>query len=85
MTLFIIIDYYNSISYNIVNLSGNNCILLRSPGKNTINIYVYKSRGNIMFFTMGLVLGFVIGWYVNEKVENLADKANPLNWFKKKQ
>jgi len=37
-----------------------------------------------MFFTIGLVLGFVLGWYVNKKVENLADKVNPLNWFKKK-
>ena len=59
-------------------------MLLRAPGKNTINIYVYKFGENIMFFTIGLVLGFVIGWYVNEKVENLADKANPLKWFKKK-
>ena len=38
----------------------------------------------IMFFTIGLVLGFAIGWWVNEKVENLADKVNPLEWFKKK-
>jgi len=38
----------------------------------------------IMFFTIGLVLGFAIGWWVNEKVENLAEKANPLKWFKKK-
>ena len=37
-----------------------------------------------MFFTIGLILGFVLGWYVNEKVENLADKVNPLRWFKKK-
>ena len=36
-----------------------------------------------MFFTIGLVLGFAIGWWVNEKVENLAEKANPLKWFKK--
>ena len=37
-----------------------------------------------MFFTLGLIIGFVLGLYVNEKVENLADKVNPLNWFKKK-
>jgi hypothetical protein len=37
-----------------------------------------------MFFTIGLVLGFVIGWYVNEKFEDLANNANPLKWFKKK-
>ena len=37
-----------------------------------------------MFFTLGLVLGFGLGWYVNEKVENVADKVNPLNCFKKK-
>ena len=80
--LFIIIYYYNSISSNIVNLVI--VVLLRSPEKNTINIHVYKFRENIMFFTIGLVLGFVLGWYVNEKVENLADKVNPLSWFKKK-
>ena len=27
-----------------------------------------------MFFTIGLILGFAIGWWVNEKVENLADR-----------
>lgn len=37
-----------------------------------------------MFLTIGFVIGFVAGWYVNEKVENLADKINPMNWFKKK-
>ena len=37
-----------------------------------------------MFFTIGLILGFVLGWWVNEKVENLGEKVNPLNWLKKK-
>jgi hypothetical protein len=36
-----------------------------------------------MFFTLGLVIGFGLGWYVNEKVEDLADKLNPTKWFKK--
>jgi hypothetical protein len=26
-----------------------------------------------MFLTIGLVLGFIIGWYVNEKFEDLQD------------
>jgi len=30
------------------------------------------------------VIGFGLGWYVNEKVEDVAEKINPLNWFKKK-
>ena len=32
---------------------------------------------------MFLTIGFVAGWYVNEKVENLAEKLNPIKWFKK--
>jgi uncharacterized membrane protein (Fun14 family) len=36
-----------------------------------------------MFLTIGFIVGFVVGWYVNEKVENLADKINPMKWFKK--
>jgi hypothetical protein len=36
-----------------------------------------------MFLTLGFVLGFVAGWYVNEKVEDLAGKLNPIKWFKK--
>ena len=35
-----------------------------------------------MFFTLGVVIGFVLGWWVNEKVENLGDKLNPFKWFK---
>ena len=38
-----------------------------------------------MFLTIGFVLGFVAGWYVNEKVEDLAGKLNPLNWIKRKK
>ena len=37
-----------------------------------------------MFFTLGLIIGVGLGWWVNEKVENLADKLNPFSWFKKK-
>ena len=36
-----------------------------------------------MFLTIGFILGFVAGWYVNEKIENLAEKMNPIKWFKK--
>ena len=36
-----------------------------------------------MFFTLGLLIGFGLGWYVNEKIEDLADKLNPYNWIKK--
>jgi len=34
--------------------------------------------------TLAFILGFAAGWFVNEKVENLGEKINPLNWFKKK-
>ena len=37
-----------------------------------------------MFFTLGLIIGFGLGWYVNEKIEDVADKLNTYNWTKKK-
>ena len=37
-----------------------------------------------MFLTIGFIVGFIVGWGVNEKVENLGEKVNPLNWIKKK-
>ena len=36
-----------------------------------------------MFLTIAFIIGFVAGWYINEKVENLAEKLNPIKWFKK--
>ena len=36
-----------------------------------------------MFLTIGLVLGFIIGWYVNEKFEGLTDMINKLKFWKK--
>jgi len=38
-----------------------------------------------MFLTIGFIIGFVVGWWVNEKVEDLAGNLNPINWFKKKK
>jgi uncharacterized protein YneF (UPF0154 family) len=35
-----------------------------------------------MFTTIAFILGFIAGWWVNEKVEDAATKLNPLNWFK---
>ena len=37
-----------------------------------------------MFITIGFIVGFIVGWWVNEKVENLGEKINPLKWIKKK-
>ena len=36
-----------------------------------------------MFLTIGLVIGFIAGWWINEKVEDLGAKINPIKWFKK--
>ena len=36
-----------------------------------------------MFLTIGFIVGFIAGWWVNEKVENLGEKINPIKWFKK--
>ena len=37
-----------------------------------------------MFLTIGFIVGFAAGWYINDKVDNLADKLNPYHWTKKK-
>ena len=37
-----------------------------------------------MFLTLGFVLGFVAGWYVNEKLEDVTAIIAKLNPFKKK-
>ena len=29
-----------------------------------------------MFITIGFIVGFIAGWWVNEKVENLGEKIN---------
>ena len=34
-----------------------------------------------MFITIGFIVGFIAGWWVNEKVENLGEKINPLKWI----
>ncbi len=37
-----------------------------------------------MFLTIGLIIGFVAGWWVNEKFEDLQAATNRL-WFWKKK
>ena len=36
-----------------------------------------------MFLTIGLVIGFVLGWYVNEKFEDIGDLVSKLKFWKK--
>jgi len=36
-----------------------------------------------MFLTIGLVIGFILGWYVNEKFEDFADVIGKLKFWKK--
>jgi len=36
-----------------------------------------------MFLTIGLVIGFIIGWYVNEKFEDLIELTYKLKFWKK--
>ena len=36
-----------------------------------------------MFLTIGLVIGFVLGWYVNEKLEDIGDLVSKLKFWKK--
>tara|TARA_B100001113_G_scaffold347995_1_gene341210 strand:+ start:1328 stop:1435 length:108 start_codon:yes stop_codon:yes gene_type:complete len=35
-----------------------------------------------MFLTIGLILGFVLGWYVNEKFEDLQDLVKKLKFWR---
>ena len=35
-----------------------------------------------MFLTIGLIIGFAIGWYVNEKFEDLAGLVKKLKFWK---
>ena len=36
-----------------------------------------------MFLTIGLLLGFIIGWYVNEKFEDLIELKDKLKFWNK--
>ena len=36
-----------------------------------------------MFLTIGLIIGFIAGWYVNEKLEDLAGASKKLMFWKK--
>ena len=36
-----------------------------------------------MFLTIGLIIGFILGWYINEKFEDLADIINKVKFWKK--
>jgi hypothetical protein len=35
-----------------------------------------------MFLTIGLIIGFILGWYVNEKFEDLATGIKMLKFWK---
>jgi hypothetical protein len=37
-----------------------------------------------MFITIGFIVGFVAGWYVNEKFEDLAEMSKKLKFWKNK-
>ena len=38
-----------------------------------------------MFLTIGLIIGFILGWYVNEKCEDIVALINKIPGFKKKK
>mgnify|MGYP001030617605 FL=1 len=35
-----------------------------------------------MFLTIGLIVGFVLGWYVNEKFEDLVELTSKLKFWR---
>jgi len=36
-----------------------------------------------MFLTIGFVVGFIAGWWINGESRDLGEKINPIKWFKK--
>ena len=52
-------------------------------GQDHLHQWKHNNKENRMFLTIGFIVGFITGWWVNEKVENLGDKLNPIKWFKK--
>lgn len=38
-----------------------------------------------MFITIGFIVGVVVGWYVNEKIEDIVTLINKIPGFKKKK
>ena len=36
-----------------------------------------------MFFTIGLVTGFILGWYINEKFEDIIELKDKLKFWNK--
>jgi hypothetical protein len=36
-----------------------------------------------MFLTLGFIIGFAAGWWVNEKLEDLTDVSKKLKFWKK--
>ena len=36
-----------------------------------------------MFLTIGLVIGFILGWYVNEKFEDIFEAVEKFKFWKK--
>jgi hypothetical protein len=53
-----------------------------NPNFFQINTITATKEDN-MFLTIGLIIGFAAGWYVNEKFENLAEASSKLKFWKK--
>ena len=53
-----------------------------SPSIFQINTVTAIKEDN-MFLTIGLIIGFAAGWYVNEKFEDLAEASSKLKFWKK--
>ena len=52
-------------------------------GQDNLHQLKHSNKENQMFLTIGFIIGFAAGWWVNEKVEDLGEKINPIKWFKK--
>jgi len=43
----------------------------------------HSNKENQMFLTIGLIVGFAAGWYVNEKFEAIPGHIEKLKFWKK--
>ena len=52
-------------------------------GQDNLHQLKHSNKENQMFLTIGFIIGFAAGWWVNEKLEDLTDVSKKLKFWKK--
>ena len=52
-------------------------------GQDNLHQLKHSNKENQMFLTIGFIVGFAAGWWVNEKLEDLTDVSKKLKFWKK--